>query len=203
MIARFDSGFDAGVKSDRYGDWMCTFTGRKFWPLDPRAEDIEIQDIAHALSLQCRYGGHCRRFYSVAQHSVLVSRYLDDDGYSKTMALTGLLHDAAEAYLVDMPRPLKHSPEMAQYVALENVVQSTIYEKFGLEPTEPKQVKRADNDMLTLEMAYLMPELVGRLFYEHRGLNYDALNNRYAFITLPPDDAEEQFLRAFSQLRLR
>lgn len=61
---------------DRRGDWIQTFTGRRFWPLDPRPEDVCIEDIAHALSLKCRFGGHCTRFYSVAEHSVHVSNYV-------------------------------------------------------------------------------------------------------------------------------
>lgn len=59
--------------TERAGDWMQTFTGRQFWPMDPRPEDLDILDIAHALSLLCRFGGHCQRFYSVAEHSVHVS----------------------------------------------------------------------------------------------------------------------------------
>jgi hypothetical protein len=76
----------------RRGDWMQTFTGRRFWPLDPRGEDVLIEDIAHALSLLTRYGGHCTRFYSVAEHSVLLARAATPEN-----ALWLLLHDASEA----------------------------------------------------------------------------------------------------------
>jgi hypothetical protein len=89
---------------DRRGDWMQTFTGRAFYPLDPRPEDIDPVDIAHALSLICRYGGHSSRFYSVAEHCVLMSHAVAPEH-----ALWALLHDATEAYLGDMIRPLKRS----------------------------------------------------------------------------------------------
>ena len=62
--------------SARKGDWMQTYTGRQFWPIDPRANEVHIEDIAHALSMMCRYNGHCRTFYSVAEHSVLVSQHV-------------------------------------------------------------------------------------------------------------------------------
>ena len=83
----------------RKGDWMQTHSGIQFWPLDPRPEDILIEDIAHALSNQCRFAGHCCFHYSVAQHSVLVSENVPAQD-----AMWGLLHDAGEAYLVDLPR---------------------------------------------------------------------------------------------------
>ena len=81
----------------RIGDWMQTYTGERFWPLDPRIEDIHIRDISMALGKLCRYGGHTIFFYSVAEHSVLVSEYVPEE-----YALWGLLHDASEAYLSDI-----------------------------------------------------------------------------------------------------
>ena len=86
------------MKALRNGSWLQTYTGIQFWPLDPRPEEIDIQDIAHALSLLCRFNGHCQRFYSVAEHSVHVSTILAPE-----FGLWGLLHDAAEAYLSDIP----------------------------------------------------------------------------------------------------
>ena len=113
--------------SERNGDWMQTYTGRQFWPLDPRPEDVHIEDIAHALAMLCRFGGHATAFYSVAQHSVLVSRIV-----SQEYALIGLLHDAAEAYIGDMVRPLKHANQMHEYRRAEERISRAIAERYGL-----------------------------------------------------------------------
>jgi hypothetical protein len=107
------------------GDWMQTYTGRAFWPLAPQADDIDPADIAHALSMLCRYGGHVERFYSVAEHCVLMS-YAVPPGY----ALWALLHDATEAYMGDMVRPLKRS--MPEYQAAEARLSAVICDRFGL-----------------------------------------------------------------------
>jgi len=183
------------------GDWICTYMGLKFWPLDPRPENILIQDIAHALSMQCRYGGHCRRFYSVAQHSVLVSNYLKEKGYVASVQLAGLLHDAAEAYLIDMPRPIKHMPEMDDYCIFEDKIQEVIYSKYGLPEDELSSVKEADNAVLAVEMGYLMPAWIAQQFYEHRGLDYSRLESSESFLTLEPSKAEDSFLDKFHDLR--
>lgn len=75
--------------TERIGDWIQTFTGRQFWPLDPQPDHIDIADIAHALAHDCRFGGHCRRFYSVAEHSVLLSRAVAPE-----FRLAALMHDS-------------------------------------------------------------------------------------------------------------
>ena len=89
----------------RTGNWMQTFSGMKYYPHDPRPEDFKIEDIAHALSMLCRYNGQCQEFMSVGQHSVLMSYYV-----SKENALWALLHDASDAYMGDMIRPIKRGP---------------------------------------------------------------------------------------------
>src|ERR1017187_8916590 len=89
------------------GQWLQTFLGGKFFPFGPRAEDVHIEDIAHALSLICRFGGHCKCHYSVCHHSILVSNYLLETGASIDDQLRGLLHDSAEYVLSDMIRPIK------------------------------------------------------------------------------------------------
>jgi hypothetical protein len=109
----------------RKGDWIQTFTGKQFWPLDARPEEVCIEDIAHALSNLCRFGGHCREFYSVAQHSVLVARHS-----VKYNAVQCLLHDATEAYLVDVPRPIKKS--LVTYQEIEAALADVIGKRFGV-----------------------------------------------------------------------
>ncbi len=132
----------------RMGDWMQTYTGRAFWPLDPRPDEVSIEDIAHALSLQCRFAGHCRFHYSVAQHSVMVANA------SGVSAVWGLLHDAAEAYLVDLPRPVKGS--MPAYRAIEETLLGVVAEHFGLMLPIPEQVFVADNEALATEKRDVM-----------------------------------------------
>jgi len=131
------------------GDWMQTFTGRRFYPLDPRPEEIEPADIAHALSLLCRYGGHVDRFYSVAEHCLLMSQAV-----APAHALAALLHDATEAYVVDVPRPLKR--QLAGYRDIEDQVWLAIAYRFGLDIALPAEVKDADNRILLTERDELM-----------------------------------------------
>lgn len=131
------------------GDWIQTFTGRQFWPLSPRPDDIDIRDIAHALSLQCRYAGHCSRFYSVAEHSVYVSRAVFEEH-----ALAALLHDASEAYLVDVPRPIKS--HLGGYKEAEAALEHVIALTYGVEHPWHSSIKDADTRILMDEKAALM-----------------------------------------------
>lgn len=133
----------------RLGDWMQTYTGLMFWPMDPLPEDINISDIAHALSNLCRYNGHCESFYSVAQHSVLVSEIVP-----AKYALEGLLHDAAESYIGDMIRPLK--THLLIYKDIECEIEKCIAQKFKLTYPWPAEVKSADNTLLATEARDLM-----------------------------------------------
>jgi hypothetical protein len=141
------------------GDWLQTRTGRKVFPLDLRPEDVVIEDIAHALSLQCRFAGHTRGLYSVGQHSLHVAEYLCDLGESAQVVLWGLLHDASEAYLSDIPRPLKRRPEFAFYREAEARAMATICWRFGLPVVEPPIVKHADGVLLATEARDLMAPL--------------------------------------------
>ena len=136
------------VVSERAGDWMQTFSGRKFWPIDPRADEVHIEDIAHALSLMCRFNGHCTKFYSVAEHSVYVSRACDQRD-----ALWGLLHDAAEAYVADIVRPAKRF--IAGYADVEARIMLAVTARFNLPAEMPDSVRRADDAILADEMAQI------------------------------------------------
>lgn len=123
------------------GDWIQTATGRQFWPMDPRPNEVFLDDIAHALSLLCRFGGHCLRFYSVAEHSVLLSRAAPRP-YKKW----ALLHDASEAYVVDVPSPIK--PALVGYKPLEQRVMQAIALRFNLHLGLPDIVKKLDRAIL-------------------------------------------------------
>jgi 5'-nucleotidase len=130
-------------------DWIQTFSGAKFQPGAPRPEDFNIADIAHSLSLLCRFNGHCRRFYSVAEHSVRVSGHCPP-----RHALWGLLHDLGEAYLGDMPRPIKLGFPAFEEAELRLV--RVACEVFGLPWPMPAEVKQADDALLATEMRDLM-----------------------------------------------
>lgn len=128
--------------------WLQTYQGKAFSLTHPKASDVNIQDIAHALAHTCRFGGHCSRFYSVAEHSVLVSLVVPPED-----ALAGLMHDATEAYVVDVPRPLKLL--LSDYAEIEARVAVVIAQKFGLGDMPPS-VKLADNTVLLAERDALM-----------------------------------------------
>lgn len=152
LTAILDAEQDETAHGRSRGSWMQTFTGRKFFPLAAQVEDVDPTDIAHALSLICRYGGHVRRFYSVAEHCVLMSYAVPPAD-----ALWALLHDATEAYIGDMVRPLKqHMPE---YRAVEDRLMTVIAARFGLATdVMPVSVKDADNRILLDERAALLSE---------------------------------------------
>jgi len=130
---------------------MLTASGIDFHPTDPSPYLVRIEDIAHALAHTCRYGGHTSSFYSVAQHSVLISRALPPD-----LRLWGLLHDAAEAYVGDIPRPLKG--HLQGYDGIEGRVMQAIVLAFNLQPsTMPPEVKAIDDAIIADEAKALMP----------------------------------------------
>lgn len=130
--------------------WIQTYTGRRYYPIEPVVEDIDIADIAHALSLLCRFGGHVDRFYSVAEHCILLSNWVD-----KEHALAALLHDATEAYVVDVPRPIKYL--LPDYREVENRAWEAITKQFRIDLILPEQVKEGDNRILINERNLLMP----------------------------------------------
>lgn len=150
------------------GPFIQTVSGRRFNPLAPDAADVEIGDIARALSHQCRFGGHCRVFYSVAQHSCLVADLVAERGGPAVAVLWALLHDASEAYLVDLPHPLKHRSELGRlYADAEARLQAAICERFDLPLEPPALLKEVDRALLATErravahVAWEWPELNG------------------------------------------
>lgn len=126
---------------------MHLYSGRTFDLGDIEHQTFDSRDIAHGLSMLCRYSGQTDLFYSVAQHSLLVSEYVPTDD-----ALWGLLHDASEAYLVDLPRPVKYLEVMKPYRDLEARVQAAICDQFGLPHEEPASVAKADHCIVHDEM---------------------------------------------------
>lgn len=133
--------------------YIVTYTGRKFHPLDPTSNAICLLDIAHALALTNRYGGHTKYPYSVAQHSILISRALLDYGYEA--AIWGLFHDATEAYLGDIVSPLKRSRNMDGYCEVEKELQRLIGDVFLLPQKIPSIVKVADKYIYFKEVKQL------------------------------------------------
>lgn len=180
----------------RKGEWMQTATGRAFWPLDPRSEEVFIEDIAHALANQCRFAGHTRKHYSVAQHSVLVSRLLGDDDPGRA----GLLHDAAEAYVVDLPRPLKKSGALDSYEDIERRVADAISTRFGLPCGcfEATAVKRADCVVLMTEKRDLLAPSPLPWSYLQPGESLAPLNE--VIVPWAPMVAHYRFLERFEEL---
>ena len=139
--------------------YITTVSGIHFYPLDPNPDDIDIKDIAHALSLICRANGHFKYFYSVAQHCIACANEAIARGYSLEVILGSLLHDASEAYLCDVTRPVKkHIP---QYLRAEEKLQDVIWERFigrKLTDAEQQQIFEIDDHILSQEFHLLMPE---------------------------------------------
>jgi len=169
--------------------WIQTYTGKRIDLLNPTPDDICIEDIAHALSMQCRFSGHCKEFYSVAQHSVFVSKICDEKD-----ALYGLLHDASEAYLVDIPKPLKYSGKFNVYLQFEDKMMKVIYQHFKLSGEEPESVKMADRVMLMTEARDLATKFnpvdwgkVDPAAFTIKAVSYE--------------EAKKMFLKRFQELR--
>ena len=168
--------------------WIETYTGKKFHFLNPTHEQIDIRDIAHSLAFTCRYTGHSRRFYSVAEHSVLVS-------YLATDPLAGLLHDASEAYITDIASPIK--PHLNNYKELEDMIMERIAKKFGFAyPLDP-DIKDCDSTQLKTEAKHLLKS--GGIPWAHlyptkrpHGITPNCWS---------PEEAEKKFLERFEEVR--
>lgn len=142
---------DGIVPSEAGTPTIVTYTGIYFPIFEPDPKLIHLNDIAFPLSRICRFVGQCKVFYSVAEHSVEVSRLV-----SKGLTKAALFHDAAEAYLGDVSRPLKRM--IPEYPAMEDRVLRSVFEKFEIRwpnESEWKEIKRADNAMLSTEAFWL------------------------------------------------
>src|SRR5918992_3349242 len=179
------------------GPYLQTVSGRWVNPFDPDPEQLDAGDIARALANLCRFGGHSRTFYSVAQHSVIVSRLVEERTADAEDAFAALMHDATEAYLGDMPHPLKHrSPLGAAYRAAEDHLEKAINERFRIKPGVP-EIKRVDKALLAAERRafsaerWHWPELEG---VEPLDVELTAW---------PPDEAARAFAERYAELDAR
>lgn len=168
--------------------WIETFTGKKFFFLDPKPNQFDIRDIAHALAYTCRYTGHSKRFYSVAEHSVLVS-YLAAD------PLTGLLHDGSEAYITDIASPIK--PYISNYKDLEDMIMGRMSAVFGFQYPLPPDIKDCDATQLKTEAKYLL---------HSKGIPWAHLyptrrEHGVAPMCLSPEQAEKLFLDRYDEVK--
>ncbi len=172
-----------------YEPWIQTYTGRRFNLVNPKMEDVCIEDIAHSLSNLCRFTGHTREFYSIAQHSVNVSYFCD-----RVDALYGLLHDASEGLgFNDINSPLKRTPQLEGYRELEKNMQGVIYGAFGLSDKEPASVKISDLLMLATEARDLLSPL-------HYDWNMPLNPVPFKIEPLSPKEAKALFLNRFDEL---
>lgn len=176
-------------------NYIETFTGIKFNFLDPPKEQFNIVDIAHALSMTCRYTGHCQKFYSVAEHSWHMARMLD--GCSKEIQLAALLHDGGEAYLPDVASPVKqHLPD---YNAMEDIILGKLFAKYNLEYPMHPAVKAADRAMLSIEASHLLKSK-GNDWDMWKHTTRPKIDDAYKPIGMEPSQAKLVFLEKYNEL---
>jgi uncharacterized protein len=167
---------------------ILTCSGSYFNFLEPEECAVDIKTIAHALSHICRFTGHVREFYSVAQHSVMVSYLVEPEH-----ALAGLLHDAPEAFIGDVAAPLKQL--LPDYKAIEKRVEAAVLGAFGLPAKLPESVKRADLIMLATEQRDLMPAI------DHTWQTLQGIEPMLAKLTpMKPNEAKTLFMIRFAEL---
>lgn len=172
----------------RVGDWISLFSGGRWYPLDPRVEEVKIEDIAHSLSLLCRYNGHCRFFYSVAEHCWLLSKAVP-----KEYQLEALLHDASEAYTSDIPRPFKYSKNMNAFRKVEDLNAAVVYKFAGLKYPESAVVKDFDRRIVRNEGEVLLPNCT---WFE----NLERVPNT-EIIGIAPKKMEQLYLERYYELK--
>lgn len=184
----------AVIKPDHKAAHIITVSGKTINPLAPCWRDVDINDIAHSLSNQCRFTGHTAVFYSVAQHSCLVS-----DNLPRALALEGLLHDASEAYLSDLARPIKQQRGLGEvYLKVEQRLMEAISDAFGLDYSSSGmhlEIKAVDNMLLRTEIRDLMPISD---FWSIDWSGEEPLRTRIK--TWSPSRSKQEFLSRFKEL---
>jgi len=172
----------------RKGPTIMLASGRRFDLLDPASSQFEVEDIAHGLAHICRYAGQCRTFYSVAEHSMLVSEVVEN------FALEALMHDAAEAFIGDITRPLKQL--LPDYKVIEADIERVIADRFGLVSEAKKVVKEADLQVLAAEQCQVMAPGCAD-WAEEAGIEPAAVIIR----GMLPEEAKTKFLARYHELR--
>lgn len=181
----------------RKGGSIQTFSGNIIFPLDVREEDIFLVDIAHGLGNKARFTGHTRKLYSTAEHSVRVSWALEDMGYGPMIQFVGLHHDDTDAYLPDVPTPLKILPEFKWFKELEDDMQAKCFRRFGCEFEDYAPVKKADVIMLLTEKRELMPKKNGKWRLK---FNEEPLPDSYKIRPWSPKMAKRMYLARHREL---
>jgi len=177
---------------------LDTYTGLMVSVENPQPSTIVIEDIAHATANLCRYAGHCKEFYSIAEHLVLGS-YLPRDTFHQ---VAYMCHDMSEAYCLDLIRPLKRL--LPQYRVIENRFEKVIYTKFigrTLTDEEHAIVKAADNQMLLLESATLLT--CGGIGWSEKWADNAVMPKGIEIHCWAPKDAERKLLERWHDLQLR
>lgn len=184
----------------RAGSWMQTRTGIRFWPLDPRPDEVDIRDIAAGLARLGRFAGQTEMFYSVAEHSVHCARRGYDAG-GRVLALECLLHDAQEAYVGDTVRPLKKF--LPDLVRIGDRIQAAVRSRFGLTAEAPPEVHDIDNRMLATEASLLLSRAVNDEGLDGAWWQRPEFGKPFPNAVLPcwnPVSAEGEFLDEFRSL---
>ena len=172
---------------------MNTYTGKRFDPKQMTPEDVSLRDIAHALSLLCRGGGHMKYFYTVGLHSLNCAREAASRGWSDRLVLACLLHDASEAYLSDIIRPVKM--HLSNYLEIEEQIMQTILTHFhlgDLTPEENALWHQIDDEMLSQELKNLMNG-------EHEMIPVPLMSEP-DFRERPHEEVEEEFYKLAESL---
>lgn len=174
--------------------WIEAHSGKRVYFLDPTPEIIDVEDIAHSLSLQCRFSGHTSRFYSVAEHSVRVAQHLSDRGHGPLVVLQGLFHDASEAYLLDVPSPIKQY--LGPYKGIENKLMDVIMGVVGARWPMSSAVKEMDAVILKNEARQLLPSKGASWINEYP----TPFESNEEVWCLAPDRAKETFRMWYNYL---
>ncbi len=174
---------------------ITTYSGIRMNPVEPQMEEINIKDIAHALSLVCRGGGHVTHFYSVGQHSLVCAEEAGARGCSLRVQLGALLHDGSEAYMSDLVRPVKQ--QIPQYRIIENRLIDTIWAAFipgePLTEEERRTIRDIDDDVMSWDMKILLRDEINE--------NYRNLRIQPDHSFVPMQEVEAAYLQKFDQLR--